>query len=494
MRVPFWWYSGYKNQNFAQDTSSLIRLYDGGMIAAMRLNYPLITAALVPPRPVCFPAGASGTLGFRQLDGPGGKQFEILRLHIRDPMVNGNNMRANLQGGQQRISNLIPRQPNSPACQGVRVMKSVTTTTPNSNPLFDIDCTSRKVTMSGQALNWCGVVEVDPANSKKFSFYCGPSKPKVKKYLEYPRIIFSKTHSTCTIDTLWLCSLVNRLHETSTRVGRVVADGVKRIWVRSFELKTVIGYGVSEGRRGLLGFWMGGVMKTNREQMRKTQETKQRNSGKTNRNEIRKAEKTICGWTCLAGSNGEGSVGNARISSLEAGASPHTSRYTSFGDLTRVREIPGGDGGTGSVRECGVWWKVEVGTIKRESEEDGERIDTPRHLVAYARNFRWLALGRRGWDESMFNWYALRTTVCVVHVHQQGSRGCPTSACGKDSELVQHDVPIFRSCCGARRVQRNHRVEQCRGKRIRGIAFPDRGGSSKTGQGMRERIRSTRFV
>ncbi|KAJ7271848.1 hypothetical protein C8J57DRAFT_1507749 [Mycena rebaudengoi] len=102
-------------------------------------------------------------------------------------------------------------------------------------------------------------------------------------------------------------------------------------------------------------------------------------------------------------------------SSLEAGASPHTSRYTSFGDLTRVREIPGGDGGTGSVRGCGVWWKVEVGTIKRESEEDGERIDTPRHLVAHARSFRWPALGRRGWDESVFDWYALRTTVCVVH-------------------------------------------------------------------------------
>jgi hypothetical protein len=63
-------------------------------------------------------------------------------------------------------------------------MKSVTTTTPNSNPLFDIDCTSRKVTMSGQALNWCGVVEVDPANYKKFSFYCGPSKPKVKKCVQ----------------------------------------------------------------------------------------------------------------------------------------------------------------------------------------------------------------------------------------------------------------------------------------------------------------------
>ncbi|KAJ7268369.1 hypothetical protein C8J57DRAFT_1228080 [Mycena rebaudengoi] len=137
--------------------------------AAMHLNYPPITAALVPPRPVLFPAGASGTLGFRQLDGPRGKEFEILRLHIRDPM----------EDGKEYV--ILPRDNQVPPCQGVRVMKSVTTTTPNSNPLFDIDCTSRKVTMSGQALNWCSVVEVDPANHKKVSFYCGLSKTKVEK-------------------------------------------------------------------------------------------------------------------------------------------------------------------------------------------------------------------------------------------------------------------------------------------------------------------------
>ncbi|KAJ7275988.1 hypothetical protein C8J57DRAFT_1224130 [Mycena rebaudengoi] len=41
MRVPFWWYSGYKNQIFTQDTSSLIRLYDGGVLTQWTTSSPV---------------------------------------------------------------------------------------------------------------------------------------------------------------------------------------------------------------------------------------------------------------------------------------------------------------------------------------------------------------------------------------------------------------------------------------------------------------------
>ncbi|KAJ7229356.1 hypothetical protein C8J57DRAFT_1481333 [Mycena rebaudengoi] len=236
------------------NTPSQCTINIGQMIAAMHLNYPPMTAALVPPRPVCFPAGASGTLGFRQLDSPAGKEFEILRLHIRDPMVNGNNMRY----------------------------ESVTTTTPNSNPLFDIDCTSRRVTMNGQALNWCGVVEVDPANYKKFSFYCGPSKPKVEKCVqaEGPKqaVIFGG-------EAIWI--------PQPARVGRVVADGVKRIRVGGFDLKEA---------------WSmhGSSQPGMRERMIRYSSEKANVGCRKMRGESERRETE---------GDGEGSVGNARISS-----------------------------------------------------------------------------------------------------------------------------------------------------------------------------------
>ncbi|KAJ7227803.1 hypothetical protein C8J57DRAFT_1252332 [Mycena rebaudengoi] len=53
MRVPFWWYSGYKNQIFTQDTSSLIRLYDGGKYCGDKtLCFPPFS--LPPPALVLF--------------------------------------------------------------------------------------------------------------------------------------------------------------------------------------------------------------------------------------------------------------------------------------------------------------------------------------------------------------------------------------------------------------------------------------------------------
>ncbi|KAJ6556281.1 hypothetical protein B0H19DRAFT_1071394 [Mycena capillaripes] len=167
------------------------------MVNFMNNTYPTVsTTSLVPERPLCFPTKSAGRLMVRPPP-PANPQKAVElsnRMIISDATADGTNIKANLHIEDPNAPgwNYTPVEGATTVCRGVYVcfvhfgfplsaeviLQRMEAKAPSTgNPLWDLDCTSGKLTVAGKVLPACASPPRSSAPDARLQMglYCGTS-------------------------------------------------------------------------------------------------------------------------------------------------------------------------------------------------------------------------------------------------------------------------------------------------------------------------------